>query len=1048
VRNQLQQQQADDSAARPASALDEEVEDRGPVAERSSYLADRKVAQLKAEGADEGLEEESAVLDVEGLDEAVDAAQRGPETGDAGGASLGEGDAAAVEAPAPAAAQEDTKEKPREAPSAAAPAPVPEETRAGVEAQTGTDLSSVRVVAASPLADEMGALAFTMGDEIHVAPGAPAAGSPAGRRLLAHELTHVVQQREGRVDGEDGTVNDDPALEAEADAAEKAPAKSAASAATSAPIQRKTKVKKVKSSYPDAATLRGMKLGAFLEHCRNQLDWAIKITPADKKPLQELLTWTTKLPAIGGGCSEITVADLLATGNKPAIEAYAKAASSPSKAPTAKCEAVNNIAEAETFGDALIKMHGVLDGRNLYHISSEDTTAELIRGNHVDAFVLYVKTCHPALHAPNGRELRSFIDYVVEVKDPVKYTGSIPKVRNYHRFQEAALKKLAINYSDTSRARPLGLILHTALDWNGAFHRDPHLTELVTHPRNLMLMVEGYGSLADYQSQIGPLAKSYGRDGKIDQVMVAGHGSSQSMELAGEVAPGTEDNMPTMQQSKNDGLNLDPDPSNAAEKKKTEAFFDEIIANMEDEPSFWEDPNARRVVFNACLTGANDIEIEDEATAGPYKNQIDKSLKDKPSLSTSFGQRAKDQGKDIESVGANGSFGSIELMQSIFRVPFLVPEKDADGKPVLDDKGSPKYVWENRPVFNGKMDLGSEIDPALTSSKMEYLEKGHDPPGVMMALVEVWTKPGGATAPWQTAADTHKGAAGTDWQGTQILTFLELVRAKYNDDVKSIRSLVKIADDFEYLGDFPGLGFIAEHLAKHPDAAAILDGMKRCTEPDWYGRVTLAHAAAIIGRKNEFLDELTGFPNGANDLMNVVDPGLLAGKGVLAGLLTPTDTPHVGQVILASVDVLKNGGGSATSQAFLKKLLDGSGRFKPAAKIKDALGTVSEDELLEALGVKNAPIDPDAEVSGNVDLDRDKKNEQFLQPVNQHGTVTASSLNVRKRASKGSDSIGELKAGDTVFVVGKTGEWLAIDWQVGATKSRTAFVHQDYVDLA
>jgi hypothetical protein len=886
----------------------------------------------------------------------------------------------------------------------------------------------------------------TRGDESHVGPGAPAPGSAAGRRLRAQELRNVVQQREGRVDGEDGTVNDDAALEAEADRAEKAPARStsANSAATTAPIQRKTKVKKVKATYADAATLRGMKLGAFLEHCRNQLDWAVKIAPADKKPLQELLTWTTKLPAIGGGCSEITVSDLLATGNKPAVEAYAKAASSPSKAPTAKCKTVTSIAEAEAFGDALIAMHGVLDGRNLYHISSEDTTDELIRGGHVDAFVKYVSTCKPALHAPNGRELRSFIDYIVEVGDPVKYKASIPKVRNYHRFEAAALDKLAGNFSDTSRARPLGLILHTALDWNGAFHRDPHLTELVVHPRNLMLMVEGYGSLADYQSQIGPLAKAYGRDGKIDQVMIAGHGSSQSMELAGEVAPGTEDNMPTMHQSKNDGLNLDPDPANAAEKKKTEAFFDEIIANMEEEPSwpfFDKDENARRVVFNACLTGANDIDIQDEAAAGPYKDQIDKSLKDKPSLSTAFGQRAKDQGKDIASLGANGSFGSIELMTATMRIPMPTIEND--------ENGIPQLVMKSFPIFNGEMDLSSEIDPSLTAPKLEYLEKGHDPPGVMMALVEVWTDPTGGTQPWQTAAQAHVDAAKPDWKGMQIKTFLEIVLAKYAQDVKSIRSLVKLSDDFEYAGNDPGRGFIAENLAKHPDAITILDGLKRITDdPNWYANVILGHAAAILGRKNDFLEELTGWGGGVNDLMNVVDPGLLAGKGVLAGLLTPTDTPHLGQVILASIDVLKNGGGTATSKAFLKHLLDGTGRFKPAAKIKEALGTTSEDELLEAMGVKNAPLDPDAEVPGNVDLDRDKKNEKFLQPVNQHGTVTASSLNVRKRASKGSDSIGELKAGDTVFVVGRTDEWLAIDWQTGASSSRTAFVHQDYVDLA
>ncbi len=51
----------------------------------------------------------------------------------------------------------------------------------------------------SSQASELGALAYTQGENIHFAPGQFDTGSQRGQALLGHELTHVVQQREERV---------------------------------------------------------------------------------------------------------------------------------------------------------------------------------------------------------------------------------------------------------------------------------------------------------------------------------------------------------------------------------------------------------------------------------------------------------------------------------------------------------------------------------------------------------------------------------------------------------------------------------------------------------------------------------------------------------------------------------------------------------------------------------------------------------------------------------------------------------------------------------
>lgn len=87
-------------------------------------------------------------------------------------------------------------------------------TRADMEGHLGVDLSSVRVHTdgvADTLSRSVQAEAFTTGTDVFFRNGAYQPGSTDGRRLLAHELTHVVQQSTGSV-GRAGEVShpDDP----------------------------------------------------------------------------------------------------------------------------------------------------------------------------------------------------------------------------------------------------------------------------------------------------------------------------------------------------------------------------------------------------------------------------------------------------------------------------------------------------------------------------------------------------------------------------------------------------------------------------------------------------------------------------------------------------------------------------------------------------------------------------------------------------------------------------------------------------------------------
>ena len=75
--------------------------------------------------------------------------------------------------------------------------PLPDQTRAEMEGHIGADFSAVRVHTdseAGRLNQSLQARAFTHGSDIYFSSGAYAPDASDGKHLLAHELTHVVQQ--------------------------------------------------------------------------------------------------------------------------------------------------------------------------------------------------------------------------------------------------------------------------------------------------------------------------------------------------------------------------------------------------------------------------------------------------------------------------------------------------------------------------------------------------------------------------------------------------------------------------------------------------------------------------------------------------------------------------------------------------------------------------------------------------------------------------------------------------------------------------------------
>lgn len=94
--------------------------------------------------------------------------------------------------------------------------PLDDGVREQMESSLGHDLSDVRVHTdsnAHELNEAVRARAFTTGDDVFFTQGTYDPGSSSGQELLAHELTHVVQQRTGASGLDAGEVSDpaDPA---------------------------------------------------------------------------------------------------------------------------------------------------------------------------------------------------------------------------------------------------------------------------------------------------------------------------------------------------------------------------------------------------------------------------------------------------------------------------------------------------------------------------------------------------------------------------------------------------------------------------------------------------------------------------------------------------------------------------------------------------------------------------------------------------------------------------------------------------------------------
>ncbi|HRC58892.1 MAG TPA: DUF4157 domain-containing protein, partial [Kofleriaceae bacterium] len=512
----------------------------------------------------------------------------------------------------------------------------------GVRSQVGGD--------AAQASQAIGAEAYATGDRVAFA-------SAPSLHTAAHEAAHVIQQAAG-VHLKDGLGEAGDSYEQHADAVADAVVAGrsaeglldafAPAGSSSGGAQRKA-VQLVVSDYKSNGDLKAMTLAGFDRYAHLQADWTVSTTlGADKEDLRALLAFARKSEGLVlGACGSFSVQDLLVCGAgkgvvDAALTSYSRAASVGKNAGTIHVEEpAANPTEARHWGEAIGKLEKGISGLIIERVIPQNSTAQklkdLVDGNAVDDFIAYYKAVKPLLDAQNGREISSYLAFRAEGGQGkyAGYKGTLPQIRNYHRFTVPQLDALVANLATakTNKAQvaplPICVVLQTAFDHNGAFHRDPHLTAVITRATHLTLVAEGKTSLGDFGTELTAFA-AFGKDGKVDEVMVAGHGDAKLMELAGDKGIGQARSGQTIYgQSKSEEVTVDKGDA-LTSRQATDKFIQDIGAVLRDDPG-------SRVVLNACLTASNSVSgvalDPDPATAAI---QIKAAIGTDPSLATAM----------------------------------------------------------------------------------------------------------------------------------------------------------------------------------------------------------------------------------------------------------------------------------------------------------------------------------------------------------------------------------------------------------------------------
>ncbi|WP_271765132.1 eCIS core domain-containing protein [Aquimarina algiphila] len=922
---------------------------------------------------------------------------------------------------------------------------LPNKLKSGIENLSGYSMDDVKVHYNSSKPAQLHAHAYAQGTDIHLAPGQ--------QKHLPHEAWHVVQQKQGRVQPtrqlkSKVNINDDAGLEREADVmgaraqgltnfrGESSPNQNYEEGRMTPTRQLKNKVNsnykvgfdknlnsllaiqrviKTVSDFKKYNDVMDMTVTQLLAYANKQADWHRGVKDQKERfPIISLLSFLRNNHGVDGACGDFKLLDLWTKikntdgsdtidPNKSAeIMAYTRGVQKKS----AHCEKQTDIDIALDFGKNILKLEKKLSPNLLAHIFTDEMFGHLYKFNgvnRVEDFITYYDTCKPHLAAKNGREIWAYLSLKInDGVDPVIYNDTVIKgpIRNYHRFEKNALDKLKENFENTSKEKPLTLILHSQLDHNGAFFRDSKLTKLITNSELYVLMIEGEENLASAKTKMNAFLGTHAKDGVIDQVMIAGHGNARSIEVTGMTNDYKENTV--------EGINL----INSSE------FLDDILEKLVKKTG----KDKAVVVFNACLTNSNSVDISKINLTNEVVNdaaEIRKYITENPSLATYVTKWAAGKGIEIESVGSSASTTS----------------------------GGDFFDSENR------LTLEDDKDPKFIAPKLEYVKEGIEPTGALRAALETWADVGG-TGP-ALAAIKNRADKGNDskWPEQLIRSLFARIDDKYKSSALGIARLVNIAEALSEFTSESGAQYKYLHQHKlhteeyKDDALYTINKMSTTDEyksedyiPLGLFQLQIKHG---IDKKKDLLEQLGKF----NYRMVKKYNFLAISELDLDNLIPDTEAkdPSHGQLLLAIWAMAKK---EERGKAFLNKHLDDLEKFPEKDKIDDILGGyASENRILIFIGKMNDSSP--GEKRANVQVDGETTNTIYVTPMTRKGEINESSTFIRKEPDEFAELQYFMSKGNKVYIFGGIGDWYAIEYGFNSisTTRKTGFVKKDRVDI-
>jgi hypothetical protein len=710
-----------------------------------------------------------------------------------------------------------------------------------------------------------------------------------------------------------------------------------------APVVRRTGgslvVRRVASVYQTQDDLRGMTLSAFDSYARTQVDWAVSVgIGTDKDGLRALLALARAADGrVLGACGAFTVGALLTAGvgagtHDAALGAYSRAAGTEADDTSIVIrKPAATVTEAIAWGAAIITLSATILGPVL-HVSvpqspGVESLKALVDAGAVADFATYVAAVQPVLDSVGGADVSSYLAFRAEggMGRYAGYRASLPNIRNHHRFTVPVLDALAVNRAAlaTNAARetplPVTAVLRTAWDHNGAFHRDPGLAAVVRRTTHLTVMIEGRTELLDYTNELRELVHLNG-DRKVDEILVVGHGNHESIEMAGDLA-----------------VTVGTTTTQAAEPVSTTdtitgAFLEEIADLMRDSPD-------ARVVLNACLTASTQVTTVLDADPVEAARQIGEAITTTPSLADVV--RTKLNAPPGRVIAANGAFppGQASLL-------------DAEGR----------------------LGLSVPTDPALTGTKLQYVEAGADPAGVLRATLQSW---GTNRVVTLEAVNRRLEATAGDrrWKQRVIHSHLQLVSELATDDARPLQALVTSA---ETLGELEhSFSSVETLVAGVPEAYRDRILTALATSTAWTD-VALRHIPMVLrqlwlalvpGQRTEFITFLNASTYTTRDAVGLIDldhlepylsrlvPALGPPAPSPPGVPRPEPSPPPrGPFLIALLYLIQRGGTAPPVAKNYVRGLVGPGRqdFPESRRVDQVLQGAPRSVVLEAAGVVGA----------------------------------------------------------------------------------------------